>query len=351
MDFTFTEEQFAFQESVKRFLMNELSPEFLRELWDSETGREPSMWQALAEQGLTALSVPEENGGLGLNEVDWVLLIEQCGYFGLPDPLLDTALVASGMLRELPDQAFRNEWLGRIAEGSAWVAVGYPFNALVADAHVADVLLLPYGDEVHAVKPSEVSLQPVASLDPSRRLFEVEWQPQETAVTDAKLGRRLWDEALNRGALAASAQLLGLVQRILDLSIDYTAERKQFGKPIGTFQAVKHHLADVAIQLEFAKPVVYRAADAVANQLPQRAVYVSQAKLIASEAAEAAARNGIQVHGAMGYTWEMDLQIFMKRAWALDGAWGERAYHKARVSDFIFSADAPLGAGATFLEQ
>lgn len=351
MDFTFTEEQLAFQESIKKFLMNELSPELLRELWESETGREPRMWQALAEQGLMALSVPEEDGGLGLTEVDWILLIEQCGYFGLPDPLLDTALVACGMLRGIPDQAFRSHWLGRIAAGEVRVAVGHPFNGLVPDAHVADLLLLPYGDEVHAVQPQAVTLQPVQSLDPSRRLFEVEWRPQDTALTDAKLGRRLWDDALDRGALAASAQLLGLVQRMLDLSIDYTAERKQFGKAIGSFQAVKHHLADVAIQLEFAKPVVYRAAEAVARQLPQRSVYVSQAKLVAAEAAELAARNGIQVHGAMGYTWEMDLQIFMKRAWALDGAWGERAYHKTRVSDYIFSADAQLGAGATFLEQ
>lgn len=347
MDFTFSEEQLAFRDSIKRYLMNEFSPELIRELWTTETGRFPEMWQTLAEQGLTGISVPEDNGGLGLTEEDWVLLVEQCGYFGVFDSLLDTSMVAVSLLSKLDNQSVRDEWLGRIAEGRARVAVGNPLSPLVAEAHVADLLLLPHNNEVHAVSPDEVKLQRTESLDPSRRLYRLDWYPA-APVADAEQGQGLWTAAIDQGALAASAQLLGLTQRMLDISIDYVAERKQFGKPVGAFQAVKHRLADVVIQLEFAKPVVYRAAHALAQDSPLSSVYVSQAKVAASEAAAAAARNCIQVQGAMGYTWEMDLHIFMKRAWVLDGHWGDRAYHKNRMDAYVLSDNAQLGPGATF---
>lgn len=347
MDFTFSEEQLAFRDSIKRYLMNEFSPELIRELWGTESGRFPQMWRALAEQGLTAISVPEANGGLGLTEEDWVLLMEQCGYFGVFDSLLDTSLVAVGLLKQLDDTALRNQWLERIAMGEARVAVGHPLHPFVAEAHVADLLLLPHNNEVHAVMPEEVKMKRVESLDPSRRMFQLDWYPG-TAVAGAEQGQGLWAHALDQGALAASAQLLGLTQRMLDISIDYVAERKQFGKPVGAFQAVKHRLADVVIQLEFAKPVVYRAANALAQGSPLRSVYVSQAKVAASTVAAAAARNCIQVQGAMGYTWEMDLHIFMKRAWVLDGLWGDRALHKRRLDEYVLSDGAALGAGATF---
>ena len=153
---------------------------------------------------------------------------------------------------------------------------------------------------------------------------------------------------LNRAALATSAQLLGLAQRMLDLGIDYSAQRKQFGKPVGSFQAVKHHLADVAVKIEFARPVVHRAAYALSRLDPRQSVLVSHAKLAAGEAALLAARRSLQVHGAMGYTWETDLQMFMKRAWALDAAWGDRAFHKTRIASHIFADGSTVGPGATF---
>ena len=130
-------------------------------------------------------------------------------------------------------------------------------------------------------------------------------------------------------------------------AVSALAQRKQFGKPIGSFQAVKHHLADVATRIEFAKPVLYRAAAALAHGDPQRAALVSHAKLACGDAAWTAGRKGIQVHGAMGYTWEVDLQMFMKRAWVLDAAWGDRAFHKARLADVLFNPGAPLGPTAT----
>jgi hypothetical protein len=349
MNFTFTEEQLELRANVRSVFMKEVAPELLRELWDAETGRSPELWQMVSELGLTALSVPEEYGGLGLTDVDWLLMAQEVGYYGLTEPLLDTAWVGAALIAALPDSAaFKDTWLTRIAHGEAKLAIGHLLNPLVENAHVADLLLLANGDEVHGVPPSAVRLTAYESLDLSRRLFAVEWTPtRATLLADAKHGKQLWKDAFNRSTLAVAAQLSGLISRVLDLAIDYTAERKQFGKPIGSFQAVKHLLADVAVQLEFAKPVLFRAAEALAQSRPLTSVHVSHARLALSEAAALAARNGMQVHGAMGYTWELDLQIFMKRIWALAAAWGDAGFHQARVAEHVFCG-AELGPSYTF---
>jgi alkylation response protein AidB-like acyl-CoA dehydrogenase len=152
---------------------------------------------------------------------------------------------------------------------------------------------------------------------------------------------------LNRAALGAAAQCLGLTQRMIDFGA-YTRDRQQFGQPIGTFQAVQHLMANVAVKLDYAKAPVHRAAYDIAQGSARSAVSVSHAKLVACEAALLAARNSIQVHGAMGYTWEVDVHIFAKRAWSLDSAWGDRAFHKQRVADFVLADGARIGAAETF---
>ena len=350
MDFNFEEQQLAFRDAIHKFLMVEAAPEMLREIWETESGRSSDLRAKLADQGITAISVPEAHGGIALGDLDWVLVQRELGYYAIPDSLSDTAYLAVWLLNHLGGQAaLQKKWLPKIASGKARIAIGHPVNPLVADAQGAELLLLWREDEVHALTPAQVKLSFNRSIDQSRRLFRVSWQPRtETRLCDAKAGAALWAGVLDRAALARAAQLLGLAQRMLDLGIDYSAQRKQFGKPIGSFQAVKHHLADVAVKIEFAEPVVQRAAWALAGDHPQRSLYVSQAKLAAGEAALLAARRSLQVHGAMGYTWEADLQMFMKRAWALDAAWGDRSFHKARVAKSLFSDGAALGPGATF---
>src|SRR5262249_23723562 len=144
----------------------------------------------------------------------------------------------------------------------------------------------------------------------SRRLFSVVWKPTAaTRLCAASAGQAIWASLVDRAGLALAAQLLGLAQRMLDLGIDYAAQRKQFGKRVGSFQAVKHHLADVAVKIEFARPVVVRAAYALAHGHERAALQVSHARLAAGAAAHAAARKSLQAHGAMGYTWEADLQM------------------------------------------
>lgn len=355
MNFSFNADQQAFRDSVARFLMVEAAPERLREIWQTGDGRSPAMRASLAQIGITALSVPEDEGGLGLGDVDWSLITQQLGYFAISDSVVDTASVGAGLLCGLPEGHPASAlWLPRIADGSVRVAVGHPVNPWVADAHMADLLLLPHavaggGIEWHGLEPAQVQLVACPSIDGSRRLWQVQWTPQPaTRLAEGAAGHALADEALDRAALAVAGQLLGLAQRMLDLGVDHAAQRKQFGKPIGAFQAVKHHLADVVTKIEFAKPVLYRAAVALARSEPERAARVSHAKLACADAAWTAARKSIQVHGAMGYTWEVDLQMFMKRSWALDGAWGDRAFHKARLSAALLDGDAALGPGATF---
>lgn len=350
MDFTFTDDQLTFREAISRFLMTEAAPEMLREIWETDAGRSPELRNKIAEQGLTALSVPEEFGGLGMDDIAWALMTQELGYYAIPDSMADAAYVAAGLLKGLPAESkARQEWLPRIADGSLRLAIGHPVNPLVSDAAVSELLLLAHGDEVHALARDQVEVENNPSIDSSRRLGRVSWTPgPQTLLASGELGQALWAETLNRGALSVAGQLLGLAQRMLDLSVDYVAQRKQFGKPIGSFQAVKHHLADVATKIEFAKPVLYRAAHALAKGERNVDVCVSQARLACCEASWLASRHGIQVHGAMGYTWEVDLQMFMKRAWSLDSSWGDRALHKSRVAAYVLGDGARLGPGHTF---
>lgn len=350
MDFTFTEDQLAFKDAISRFLMTEAPPEMLREIWDTEEGRSPELRQKIAEQGLTALSVPEEQGGLGMDDVAWSLLTQELGYYAIPDSMADTAYVATGMLVDLPASVKeRNGLLERVVDGSVRIAVAHEVNPLVADVHLADYVLIQKHGELHLVAGDAVEYQRNASIDSSRRLSRIQFEASETSrLLDSENGKYVWGRALNRGALAVAGQSLGLAQRMLDLSVDYAIQRKQFGKPIGSFQAVKHKLADVAGAIEFAKPVLYRAAYALAHDKSGADVHVSHAKLACCEAGWLAARHGIQVHGAMGYTWEADLQMFMKRAWALHASWGTREFHQNRVANVILADDARIGPQFTF---
>jgi alkylation response protein AidB-like acyl-CoA dehydrogenase len=192
------------------------------------------------------------------------------------------------------------------------------------------------------VLPDAAALTRQPSNDPSRRLFSVAWEPTAaTLVADGAAGRALWSAALDRGALACAAQQLGVGQQLIDMAVAYACERKQFGVPIGTFQAIKHMLADVKVRVEYARSVVYRAAHSVARDVRTRSVDVSAAKVAACEAAVTAAKTALQVYGALGYTWEQDLHIWMRRAWSLDLAWGDGAWHRARVADAVIDGALP----------
>ncbi|MEH6590810.1 MAG: acyl-CoA dehydrogenase family protein [Halioglobus sp.] len=346
MNFTFSEDQLLFQESVRDFLLKEVTSDRIRSGWESQSGRDDQLWRQLSELGLTGMTVPEEFGGLGMDELDFVLLAQECGYVALPEPLVHTALVAVPTLKALGGSLAAN-WLPKIAAGEAKVVVGLEQNLVTEDAHVADLVLLQKGSDILALTPQQMELSRNESVDPSRRLYSIDAKGGEV-VASGEQAQQLIAAALDRGALGCAAQALGLTQRMMDLSVAYTSDRQQFGKPIGSFQAVKHLMANIAVRLEYARAPVHRAAYAIARGQQAASTNVSHAKIMACEAGNLAAKNCVQVHGAMGYTWEVDLHIFMKKAWALTNTWGDAAYHKARIADVILSPDARLGAGATF---
>jgi len=348
VEFGFSEDQTLLQQTVRDFLEAECTPEFVRALWDSETGRSPAFWAKLAEIGVPALLIPEAHGGLGLDERDLVLVLEETGRAALAEPVVETAAVAVPALIALENagqQDLAAHWLPRIASGEAIVAVGHGESPLIADAHVAHLLLLPDGDALHAVDPKATQRTPQPSNDQSRRLFAVEWTASEqTRVASGPTALSIQAEMLDRGALACAAQQLGVAQQLVDMGALYATQRRQFGVAIGSFQAVKHRLANARVAVEYARSVVYRAAHSVALGLPTRAVDVSMAKSVAGEAATFAAGESLQVHGAIGYTYEQDLHVWMKRAWTLDLSFGTGAWHRARVGDALFDDRLPAAS-------
>jgi alkylation response protein AidB-like acyl-CoA dehydrogenase len=341
MRFAFTEEQLLFRDSLRDVLQKECMPVQVRAAWSDETGRVPGLWRRLAELGVVGLTVPEPYGGLGMGELDLVLLLEESGRAAMPEPLVETTAVGVPLLRDLPDTALSDRWLPGVAAGDVVLTVGLEPAPFVIDAHVADLLILQRGDALFAVTPERIGLEPQRSVDGSRRLFRVRWEPRAPdLVAEGRAARQAIDAAFDRGALAVSAQLLGLARQMIDLTVAYVKVREQFGKPIGSFQAVKHHLADALLRLEFAAPVVHRAAYSVAGGASDRSVHVSMAKVYASEAAEMAARVALQCHGAIGYAFEHDLHLWMKRAWALSASWGDSGWHRARVGTAVLGRES-----------
>ena len=336
MRFSFDEDHRLFASALRELLEKECTPQHVREAGGEGTGRSTERWRRLAEAGVIGLTVPTKHGGLGMDEIGLALLLEESGRAALPEPLVETTAVGVPLLAQLGNDEIKARWLPAVAEGGAVLSVGLGEDAYVADAHVADLLLLRAGGEVHAVLADAVELTPQPSIDPARRLFSVEWTPApKTRIASGEDARKAADAAFDRGALAASLQLLGIAARLVELGAAYAKERHQFGKPIGSFQAVKHRLADALIGVEFARPVVYWAAFSVARNLEDRPRDVSMAKAFASDAAEVASRAALQVHGAIGYTEEHDLHLWLKRAQVLAWAWGNATWHRARVADAV----------------
>lgn len=338
MDFTLSDEQQMFSDAARTLLDDTCGPGMLRTLEESGRARDDARWKAIITSGFTSVLLPESLGGLGLGELEFALLAEQAGYAGLPEPLVESAGVAAPMLAKVkPDAAI-------LASPSDTIAIQHWIQPFVADADSASALLLCHGSDIHLVASAAVALVRQHSIDPFRRLFSVEWEPgAETCIGS---GPEIWFEALDRGALFAAAQGLGLAQRAIDMAVAYAKEREQFSKPIGSYQAIKHLLASAQVAIEFARPVVYAAAAQCANHDAYSRARISHAKIAALEAADQATRAAVQVHGAMGYSWEVDVHYFLKRALALTFAWGEPGYHRRRVLRRL--ADCPIGAAQTF---
>ena len=342
MEFNFTEDQILLRETVRDFLTGECSVEHVRALWESESARSPEFWQKFSEIGVPGLLIPEAFGGLGMTEIDFVGVMVEVGRAALAEPVVSTTFVAAPLIRDCEDKALAALWLPKIATGEAIVAVAQPTSPLVGDVHIADLVIARSGDSLYAIPASEVTATAQRSNDPSQKLSTIEFTPSsEWKMASGEAADRLEAMALDRGALACAAQQLGACDQLITMSVEYTSQRKQFGVPIGSFQAVKHQVANLKVALEYARSHVERAAHSIAVDAPTRSVDVSMAKISAGEAALKAAETSLQVHGALGYTWEQDLHVWMRRAWTLDLAWGETAWHRARLSSALFEDTLP----------
>ncbi|MGQ0825462.1 MAG: acyl-CoA dehydrogenase family protein [Actinomycetota bacterium] len=297
MKFGFAPEQLALRDTVRELLAKECTPAHVRDAWANATGRVPGLWEQLRAMGVVGMLAPESAGGLGLAFEDLVLVLEETGRHAVPEPIVETA-------------AFGMPLLGR-----ADVVVATA-PELVPWADTADVVITAAG----RFDPESMQLTPRASVDGARRLFAV--AGPTTPVEEMAA-------AIDRGVCGIAAQQCGLADRMIELTIGHVQARHQFGVPVGSFQAVKHHLANARLALEFARPLVYRAA---ATLDP---VHVAMAKAKADEAALLAGRVALQCHGAIGYTTEYDLHLYMKRAWALARSWGDARFHRTRVGATI----------------
>ena len=305
MHFAFSDEQLALRDATRDLLAKECTPAHVRSAWTNESGRIPGLWEQLVAMGVVGLLAPEPAGGLGLMFVDLILVLEETGRHAVPEPIVETA-------------AFGVPLLGR---ADLTVAAA---DDLVPWADTADVIFTASG----RFERAESRLVPQRSVDGARRLFEVHGNP--TWVDEA-----LATAAFDRGVCGIAAQQCGLADRMLELTAGYVRDRRQFGVPVGSFQAVKHHLANARIALEFARPLLYRAAASITDSDPDASVHVSMAKAKADAAAQQTARAALQCHGAIGYTTEYDLHLYLKRSWALARAWGDTAWHHRRVARAI----------------
>jgi alkylation response protein AidB-like acyl-CoA dehydrogenase len=280
MRFELTEEQAGFAQALTDLMRAADSVAVARAWAASDTAAGQDLWKRLADQGVTALVAPEEDGGLGGTLVDLAVAFEVLGHELAVGPWIESAALAPQV------------------DGAMVTAAVPPLAPYAVDGQVARLLSGTAGD-THA------------SVDATRTLVEV-------------MGAEPFDDvAIDRAVLACAAQLLGAGERVLADSVTYAKQRRQFGREIGSYQAIKHKLADVRIALDFARPLVHGAA---LGEAP-----VSAAKVAAADAAHLSARTGLQVHGAIGYTAEFDLSLWLNRIRALVTAWGTPAYHRARV--------------------
>jgi alkylation response protein AidB-like acyl-CoA dehydrogenase len=314
VEFALDEQQRDFAASIDAALGAADLPGAVRAWSAGDVAPGRKVWEQLANLGVTALAVPEKFDGLDADPIDLVVALERLGRWCVPGPVTESIAVAPVLLAS-DDQTERS---GGLASGELIATVALPPRVPRAvDADTAGLVLLATDDGVSEAAPGEEH----ESVDPSRRLFDV------TSTGDS------WQADVRRayefGALATAAQLVGAAEALRDAAVDYAKQRTQFGRIIGSYQAIKHKLADVHIAIELARPLVYGAA------LSLEPRDVSAAKAAASEAGLLAARSALQTHGAIGFTQEHDLSLLLLRVQALRSAWGTPEVHRRRVLEAL----------------
>ena len=374
MDIGFTEEQELLRASARRFLENECPTAFVRHRMAEPAAMTDVFWQRLADQGWFGILFPEEAGGSGLGLVEMTVLMEEMGRAVMPGPFFSTVLLGGAAILEVGSQAQQQEWLPRIAAGSAkvslawtepnarWDAAGIVATGretaggfvlsgtklFVADAHLSDAVVVAVRTRDGSTMEDGVSLFLVPkgaagfavtllpTIDETRKLCEVRLDnvavPAAALLGEKHGGWPPLSRVLDRATVALCAEMCGGAQQVLDMTTAYAKIRLTFGKPIGSYQGVKHRAADMLVDVENAKSLTYYAAWAIDEGLAEAPLAVSMAKAYTSDAYRKVAGAGIQLHGGIGFTWEHDLQLYFKRAKASEVAFGDATWHRERVA-------------------
>ena len=345
MNFIFTEEQTQFKDAIKSFLAEECAPASIRDGWQKNKSFNLERWKNLIELGVLSSNLSEEKGGLGMDQVTLAMMVEEMGYAGLPEPVAEQIFLVNDVIPFLPKnitEAVESNY----NDGTQYIALAHPLAPNPLFLNDAAGLILLDSSECKFIAKDDMDFEIISSNDPSRELFKI--SSMNDAISTSENFDELNSAVSSRGSLMTAALLIGLAQKMIDLSSVYVLDRTQFGKPIGSFQAVKHMLADVAVKIEFAKPAVYRAAYSLSENNPKSALHCAHAKLMCAQAAELACKNSIQAHGAMGYTWEMDLHIYMRKAWSMMACWGNEDKQQELIFKTLSSTSEELGVLYTF---
>jgi alkylation response protein AidB-like acyl-CoA dehydrogenase len=369
MYFDLNDEQQAIKSTARDFLAARYKSERVRELAESEQGFEHSDWEEMAGLGWPGLALPEEWGGQGLGIVELAVLFEELGYALAPTPLLSNTIAGLALARNGTEEQ-KERWLRPLASGEArgtvaLVDAGAPATigafemeakadgegvvldgekVLVQDAGSADFLLVATADgRRHVVERAAdgVTVTPEKSIDLTRRLYSIRFEGVRVGP-EATLegGQADYLPVLLRACVALAAESTGVAQRTLEMAVEYAKDRQQFGRPIGAYQAVSHRCAQMLLETENARSAVYGAAwaaDAEPESLPLAA---AMAKAYASDTGWRVPDASIQVHGGIGFTWEHDLHLFLKRGKANATTFGDARWHRERVADLVLAAAA-----------
>jgi alkylation response protein AidB-like acyl-CoA dehydrogenase len=363
MDFGLSEEQQALRGSARELLAGECSTTAVRKAMASDSGTIPELYTEIAKLGWTGLIVPEKYGGAGLGMLEMAVLLEEQGYAAMPGPFLfSSALAAEALARSASDE-LRQKWLPALADGRAIGTVAIveandslssaDFSTVASAAGAAArisgaKLFVPYANLADFIvvaarggsqaaslylvetKAQGVKVEMLNSLDLTRRVAIVEFD--SAPATPIGGGEALYARLLDVGAVAIAADSLGGTQRALDMAVDYSKVREQFGKPIGSFQALKHAAAEIVADLEPARALLWFAAyaqDALPTQAP-RAAAMAKARL--SEIYSRSTDRAVLMHGGIGFTWEHDMHLWFKRARFNESFLGSPGYHRERVA-------------------
>ncbi|OCB48288.1 acyl-CoA dehydrogenase [Mycobacterium vulneris] len=365
-EFAFTDEQAQLRTAVRKFCADNFDEQTVRTLMESEPRFDPKVWARLgAELGVLGLAVPEADGGAGGTLVDQAIAVEELGAALACGPVFGTVLLAIPALVAASAGPVRDELLGALAEGTRTAAFAVPDRAgafdpatvnvavtedgsltgtveRVVDGGVGEVLLVaatgPGGIALYAVEAADPGVQrtPLVTLDLTR--------PQATVSLSAAAAQlvagpdeaeRVITHAFQVGSALLAAEQVGAAQHLLDLSVEYAKSRLQFGRQIGSFQAVKHRLADCLVDLEHARSATYHAVWALTDGTDDPALAVSIAQAIASAAFAKVAADTIQVHGGIGFTWEHQAHLYFKRATTDAALLGSAEAHRSRVAELV----------------